>query len=286
MRSIAGAGHPPVSIAAVTSEPPVPAPRLLCSSVSVFTKPPREAFSLIAEAGFDGIEVMVTKDPDTQDPDRLRELSEEHELPIGVIHAPFLLMTRSVWGSDPIGKIDRGIELAVEIGARIVVVHPPYRWQTAYGRWLVDRLPALSEGTGVRVAVENMFPLRVRGRKVATFHTRQTIQDLETYPHVVLDTSHAAVARLDLSEALARLRGRLAHVHLSNNAGRGWDSHLPVDQGVLPLDRFLKSLAEQGFAGAISLEIDLRRHADDPKALRRVLVRNLDYCRARLPLAV
>jgi sugar phosphate isomerase/epimerase len=257
---------------------------LLCSTVSVFAKPLREAFSLISEAGFDGVEVMVTKDPATQDPLLLQDLSEDQGLPVEAIHAPFLLMSRTVWGTDPVGKIYRAIELAEGVGAPLVIVHPPYRWQTAYGRWLDEQLPGLSAHTGVRVAVENMFPVRVRGRKVAAFHATRTLEDLEPFPHVVLDTSHAAVSHLDLFEALERLQGRLAHVHLSNNAGKGWDSHLPLDQGVLPLDRFLDTLAGNAFGGTVSLELDLRRYLDDDTALREVLVSSREFCEERLAL--
>ena len=257
-------------------------PPVICSTVSVFSKPLREAFSLLADAGFAGVEIMVTKDPDTQDAARIRELADAHALRVFAIHAPFLLVTRSVWGTDPVGKIDRAIELASGVGAALVVVHPPYRWQAGYRRWLDERLPRIAKDTGVRVAIENMFPMRVRGRKVATFHARQSLEELEGFPHVVLDTSHAAVAGLDPGEALTRLGHRVAHVHLSNNAGKGWDSHLPIDQGVLQLDRFLEVIAANGLDGAISLEIDLRRFLDDDRSLRDVLAHNRELCESGL----
>ena len=258
-------------------------PAIVCSTISVFSKPIDEAFDLIAGAGFDGVEIMVTKDPDTRDGRRIRELSEDHRLPVAAIHAPFLLMSRRVWGVDPVGKIDRAVELAREVGAPLVVVHPPYRWQRAYRRWLDDRPPETTDRPVV--AVENMFPLRVRGRAVGTFHAGQSIEDLGLRPRVVLDTSHAAVAGLDLVDVLERLGDRLVHVHLSNNAGTGWDSHLPLDQGVLDLGAFLEALATRGFAGAVSLEIDLRPHLSDDEALRRILVRNRALCAERLGLA-
>ncbi|HZD16924.1 MAG TPA: sugar phosphate isomerase/epimerase family protein [Actinomycetota bacterium] len=269
----------------MTSEPGARRPKLLCSTVSLFGTSLHQAFPLIADAGFEGVEVMVTRDPDTRDPDRLRELSEDHGLVIEAIHAPFLVMSRTVWGTDPVAKISRATELAERVGARLVVVHPPYRWQTAYRRWLDEDLPGRSE-TEVRIAIENMFPVRVRGRKVVSVHGGQSLEHLVRHPDVVLDTSHAAVAGLDLFETVSRLGDRLSHIHLSNNAGRGWDSHLPVDQGVLPLDRFLGSVATEGFHGAISLELDLRRYRNDLDRLRRVLAHNRRFCESRLSLAV
>jgi sugar phosphate isomerase/epimerase len=200
---------------------------------------------------------MVTKDPESQDPVRIRALAEEFGLTVGALHAPCLLLTRKVWGTDPIGKIDRSVEVAADADVPVVVVHPPYRWQRAFRRWLVEDLPGLEERTGVAVAVENMFPVRVAGRDV-TFHSNQDLEALDGLPHLVLDTSHAAVAKHDLIGVRRLFGDRLRHVHLSDNAGKGWDSHLPPGDGVLDLDAFLGDLAVSGFGGAVSLEVDLR----------------------------
>lgn len=242
-----------------------------------------DAFGLIAGAGFSGVEVMVTKDPDTRDPQRLRELAEDHGVRIDALHAPFLLVTRTVWGTDPVGKIHRAVELAEEVGAPLVVVHPPFRWQSRYRRWVREELSAFAESTPVVVGVENMFPVHVRGRRVA-FHAVTTLADLDGFDHVVLDTSHASVAGLDLLEVLDALRGRIAHVHLSDNPGKGWDSHLPLGEGILPLEPFLENLAAAGYTGTVSLELDLRRHQGDVEALREALSRNREFCAARFPL--
>jgi sugar phosphate isomerase/epimerase len=264
------------------NEPSFPGPHLACSTGAFFGRPLKEAFEHIAAAGYTGVEIMVTHDPASQDPRMLRELSEGHGLAIRAVHAPFLLMTRRVWGTDPIAKIYRSIELAEEIDAPLVVVHPPYRWQAKYRRWLDEQLPELSDHTGVMVGMENMFPVRLRGERGVTFHVRQQLEDLERFPHVVLDTSHAAVAGVDPLDAFRRLGDRLVHIHLSNNAGRGWDSHLPVDRGVLPIGQFLDVLAAEGFTRTISLELDLRQYLDDGSALHEVLVGNRQFCEVRL----
>src|SRR5439155_6341712 len=117
--------------------------------------PLREAFSRIAEAGFGAAEVMVTRDPATQEGHLMSKLAQDLGLRVEAIHAPFLLIARSVWGTEPVGKIYRAIELAEDVGAGLVVIHPPYRWQSGYRRWVNERLPDLSSGTGVTVAMEN-----------------------------------------------------------------------------------------------------------------------------------
>jgi sugar phosphate isomerase/epimerase len=257
-------------------------PTLLFSTAPFFRQPLRQAFRAVADAGFDAVEVMVTQDPATQHPDRLAELALEFELRVAAIHAPFLLVTRRVWGPDPVVKIDRAIELANGVGASLVVVHPPFRWQKAYRRWIAERLRIVTAESGVTVAVENMFPLRLPGAPSMRFHSESARADAQAAPHLVLDTSHAAVSGVDIRQALARDHERIRHVHLSNNAGRGWDSHLPVGRdGILPIESFLADLTD-GYRGMVSLELDLRPWMEDAKALRELLVQQREYCASRL----
>jgi len=245
---------------------------LLFSSAAFFARPLDATFRIVTETGYAGVEVMVTKDPQSQDPNAMRRLARQHDLTIGAIHAPSLLVTRKVWGTDPIGKIDRAIAVAEQAEVPVVVMHPPYRWQRSYRRWLDEELPELEARTGVTVAIENMFPIRMGSRRGVTFHANQDLDDLEGLPHLVLDTSHAAVAHHDPIDVRRRFGERLRHVHLSDNAGRGWDSHLPPGEGVLDLDAFCAELGDDGYEGSVSLEVDLRTHLTDPQRLRAVMI--------------
>ena len=139
-------------------------PRLLFSSAAFFARPLSDTFALIAETGYRAAEVMVTKDPASQDPAAIRRLADDHGLWIGALHAPCLLLTRRVWGTDPIGKIQRALEVASDAEIPVVVMHPPYRWQQSYRRWLSSELHDVEATTGVTLAIENMFPLHVGSR--------------------------------------------------------------------------------------------------------------------------
>jgi sugar phosphate isomerase/epimerase len=258
------------------------APRLLLSTAPFFRYPLREAFRHTREAGFSAVEVMVTADPATQDPRRLQELAGEFGLAIRALHAPFLLLTRRVWGTDPIAKIYRATQVAEQADIPLVVVHPPYKWQVRYRKWIDERIGDFSARSGVMVGVENMFPVKIRGERGLRFHASQDFEDLDRYPNLVLDTSHLAVARYDVIEAFRRYRDKVVHFHLSNNAGKGWDSHLPVDEGVLPLGALLEEISRDGYGGTIALELDLRPYVGDDDAVKEVLVRNREFCESRL----
>jgi sugar phosphate isomerase/epimerase len=251
------------------------------SSAAFFARPLADTCRLVADAGYEGLEVMVTKDPASQDPTSMRRLARQHGIEIGAIHAPSLLLTRKVWGTDPIAKIDRAIDVAQRAEIPVVVMHPPYRWQRGYRAWLEEELPDLEERTGVTVAIENMFPVRL-GERSVTFHANQDLEDLEGLPHIVLDTSHAAVANHDPIEVRRRFGSRIRHVHLSDNAGKGWDSHLPPGEGVLDIDGFLDDLVVAGYDGTVSLEVDLRRQSTHPGSLAEVMVSMRERCERRL----
>lgn len=258
------------------------APKLLLSTAPFYRQPLREAFRHAREAGYGAVEVMVTPDPATQDGRTLRDLAAQFDLSVEALHAPFLLVSRRIWGTDPVEKIYRATQVAEEVGAPLVVVHPPYRWQVRYRQWVARSLREYMERTGVVIGVENMFPLKVRGDRGVRFHASQDFDDLARYPTLVLDTSHLAVSRFDPVETYARYREKVVHFHVSNNAGKGWDSHLPVDEGVLALDRLLGAVAQDGFRGSVSIELDLRRYLGDDGAVRDVLVRNREFCEEHL----
>src|SRR5205823_4054808 len=109
-------------------------------------------------------------------------------------HAPFLLITRRVWGTDPIGKIYRAVQLAEQVEAPLVVIHPPYKWQYRFRRWIEKSLAEFSARTGVTVAVENMFP--VGGERGVTFHAGQDVDELDDYPYLVVEKAlHEVLVR-------------------------------------------------------------------------------------------
>lgn len=143
---------------------------VLLSTSSVFPEPTAAAFELAAALGYDGVEVMVWTDPVSQDARALQVLSAHYGVPVRSVHAPCLLITMRVWGTEPWEKLRRSARLAVEVGAPTVVVHPPFAWQRDYATGFGAGLRALhKQFPEVSFAVENMYPVRVRGREFVPY---------------------------------------------------------------------------------------------------------------------
>jgi len=229
------------------------------STASVYPDRAPDAFEAAARLGYDGVEVMVATDPVSQDVDVLRRLTDYHQVPVLAVHAPNLLITQRVWGREPWGKLLRAKDVAEQLGARVVVVHPPFRWQRDYARDFETGLASMSEETDVIFAVENMFPLRAGGTEVAPYAPHWDPVGMDV-PHVTLDLSHTAVSGSDALAMAADLGGRIAHVHLADGTGvANRDEHLVPGRGGQPCAEMLRLLSAAGYAGTVVLEVNTRR---------------------------
>ena len=244
------------------------------------------AFRLAADAGFDGIEVMVTSDPATQSARRIGALASRFGMPVLSIHAPVLFFSALAFGRDPRTKLERAARLAADLGASTVVAHPPWRWQ---GRW-AERFEAavaeLAERHGVVIAVENMFPVSAGGRAREAFAPHWNPGELAV-DRLVLDVSHATMARLSALELAEQWGDRLHHVHLCDAAapeagGRLHDAHLVPGRGGQPVAALLRHLATTGFTGDVVAEVNTRHCGLDDAARLVELRETVAFAREHL----
>jgi sugar phosphate isomerase/epimerase len=253
-------------------------------TTSVLPRRLRDAFRLAAEAGFDGIEVMITSDRATQDPSRLAALRDEFGMPVLSIHAPVLLFSSHVFGRNPLVKLRRSVELAEAVGATTVVVHPPYRWQRRSAALFVETVRRLSERHGMRIAVENMFPVTRGGIEHDPFAPSWNPGELDV-DALTLDFSHAGMSGRSAADLAREWGSRLQHVHLCDAActepgGALLDEHLVPGRGAQPVAEVLQGLAESGFAGHIIAEITTRACGRDDEQRVAWLRETLAFARS------
>jgi sugar phosphate isomerase/epimerase len=242
------------------------------STTCVFPASVEKAFKMARLAGFDGMEIMVTNDPVSQDPIALRALSEKYSLPILSIHAPTLFLTTFVWGRDPGVKLQRSAELAAAVGAPSVVVHPPFRWQSGYAENFVRVVAETQSSTGVEICVENMFPWKVGGKILKAYSPSPDPLDMNP-DAMTLDFSHASLTGRDSLEYAMAMGDRLRHIHLcdgtkSVDEGNMFDEHLVPGYGNQPVAETLTWLAENHWTGQVVAEVSLHKIRDEKTKLR------------------
>ncbi len=273
--------------------------QFIFSTGSLHTYSLDRCFDFAAQAGFDGIELMVDHRWDTQQREYLQRLVDRHGLPIVAVHSPFAPVPG--WPGDQPGLIKSTVNLAEALGAQIGVHHLPERAGLAfvavgerragipipgwdkhanYRPWLLDQYPALQEQTAVRLCIENLPAKRWLGRRV-NFNTWNTGDEICRFPALTLDTTHLATWGLEPLEVYRRWQTRVQHVHLSNyNNGR---EHRRPETGQLRLDRFPAQLAADGYQGAIPLELhpDSLDAGKGDQRVGALMANSLATCRRR-----
>jgi D-psicose/D-tagatose/L-ribulose 3-epimerase len=131
------------------------------------------------------------------------------------------------------------------------VIAPSDQW-----KWAVEGVVELgshAEQLGLEIAVEiEPFALSIVNN---VGRVDQFLRDV-AYPNVKanIDVSHLALAK-DGAGEISRLAGRIAHAHLSDCDGRK-HGDLPPGRGVVDFPPYLKALAESGFDGTVSIELE------------------------------
>lgn len=276
---------------------------LILSTGSLYNFDVSTVMALAREAGFDGIELMIDWRRETHHLPHLEKLCRKHALPILAVHSPFASMRIQGWPVDPVETIQKSVQLAEDLGARTVVVHPPTRWlrlqgivagpQRSWkislplpvvgpgrlGRWLWQELPNLQARSRVKIAVENMPCRRVGPFKLDPYHFTHPDQ-LNHFQFLTFDTTHAGTRQLDLFDFYRQIRPKVAHVHLSNYNGR---EHQLLTNGHLPLAALLEKLVTDQFKGVVSVELNpTSLQADDEIALQQNLHHTVTFCREAL----
>ena len=242
---------------------------LSLSTGCIYIYPLRSIFSIASESGFAGMELVVSPEVELRGGRYARRLAEDYGLAIFSLHPPILPFPG--W-SDYRTLIPRLIDLALEVGAEYVVLHPPNALSLAEGRGrsyveaLTDALQRMG-GTEVRIALENRAFFRSGDRRYALGDLRELRAFADEFDlPMVLDTSHAATSTYSLAEAYGIVADRLVNVHLSDLRPPPWPLDAPClhtylkhhqipGDGQLPLAAFLRRLASDGYCGSITMEI-------------------------------
>jgi sugar phosphate isomerase/epimerase len=276
-----------------------PAIKVGLSTASVYPLRTEAAFEYAAELGYDGVELMVWAETVSQDIGAIAALSKRYNVPVLSVHAPCLLISQRVWGSDPVSKLDLSVQAAERLGAQTVVVHPPFRWQRRYAEGFSEQVAWLEEHSDVMVAVENMFPFRADrffgsgqpsiermrrrggpGAGVSAFAPSYDPLD-GNHAHYTLDLSHTATAGTDAIEMAGRMGSGLVHLHLCDGNGASTDEHLVPGRGTQPTAEVCQMLAGSDFTGHVVLEVTTS--GARTKAERDVLLtESLEFARTYL----
>jgi len=162
-----------------------------------------------------------------------------------------------------LGEMLSSFDLAADLGAEKVVLHPPM--VTGLGVFVVPTvkelafafLEKMSEAgaeRGLPLCLENMMP-----RNILAVEPEDFFEIFERFPDfkLTLDSGHAHIDNPGgnrLRGFVDRFPGKIGHLHLSDNSGRG-DEHHAVGKGTIDFSSLAFKLREDGYNDTVTLEI-------------------------------
>jgi len=233
-------------------------------------RPVLEEIELVSKMAFDYLE--LTMDPPEahhatlrRDGTKIRATLERSRLDL-VCHLPSFLSTADLTPSlrsASVQEIRDSLRVASDLGALKVVLHPSFvvglgvlvlDQAREYARESLEAVVEQADRLGLTLCLENMFPASnslVRPEDFAPV--------LAAFPslRLTLDIGHAHVGNADGSRFLGFVDAfpdRLAHIHASDNSGRG-DDHLPIGAGTIDFARVAGALRGIGYDQTVTLEV-------------------------------
>jgi sugar phosphate isomerase/epimerase len=218
------------------------------------------------EIGFDTVDLFV--DPLDIDVRERRLIADEcHRLELPIISIACVAVGLIDFNPSVrrfhLQRVRAYLDLAYEYRARnVLLVLGEYLWnqevippaeQWRLGVEAVRELGIRAGELGLEIALE-LEPFRL-----------SLVNDIDSMVRFLDDVAQPAVkANIDIShlclsnvapEELRRLRGRAAHVHISDCDGRR-HGDLPPGRGVVPFGPYLQEIKALGIDGAISIELE------------------------------
>ena len=154
------------------------------------------------------------------------------------------------------------IDLAVRMGAGMVIVHPSAgaigederEARMEQSKRSIETIAGMARQAGRRVAIE-FLPRMCLGRSAAELLSLVEDVDAST-AGVCLDTNHLMDGFASLPEVVRSLAPRLFSLHCSDYDG-GDEKHWPPLRGVIDWPAFLSALSAVGFSGPLHYEARL-----------------------------
>jgi fructoselysine 3-epimerase len=252
----------------------------------------RDAIPLIAEIGFDGVDIWGGRPHvyrQDYSPAELKELCQiitGHGLSVSSFMPAFYRYPHSLSNPNPkvrqdsIDYMRQCIDNAAILGARVVLIVPDL---SLVGQARLDSRQRLIESIDVCARYASQYELKL-GIEVLHFDETDLVNTsddaigiIHELGHanlgVVLDTGTLNLSKEDPQEAVAKLSGLLLQVHVNDNHGGHKQQNLIPGEGTYNFRELIQVLQKDDYSGFLSAELS-KEYSDDPMpALRKTVER-------------
>ncbi len=200
-------------------------------------------FEFANKAGYDGIEVGMDGNYDTQDPEYLKKLEKRYNIQIKA----FSLSEKFE------EKLMKNFQETVREFPNVVInLNSPQVLSFKYKKWIENTVPKLAKKYDLIFCRKNTPVKMLLG--FIPKRSDNSIEALKKKGNICLDLSALAMSNEDIIKAVSLLGTHLKHIYLSN-ISQHQPYALPMN-GILPIESFLVKLAKRSFHGHFTLRVN------------------------------
>ena len=247
------------------TSPPI-APRISCSTASLYHLPLATTVGLLRDAGFDGVELVASPETLARGMRTTQRILQRAGMPALSFHPPLLPFPG--WPRDQFWRGLTTAHHARDLGCEVAVIHAPKSHSLATPR-AQQYIAAIDAAH--RTATEHDFVIGLEttqrpwdGKPPLLFDDLTYFLGFADEHHlsVTFDTCHAAASGNDLLADLDHIGPRLRNIHFSDcltlGPGKKPKTHVSPGQGnTVNLAAFVRALATHRYTGLITCELSL-----------------------------
>lgn len=207
---------------------------------------------VMKESGIIGLELVLLKNTNVVDINKIKEFSKLYEIPILSLHQPVISLNMN---KEDIEKL---FLYGSILKVKVIVIHIGAISRLLADSNFVHLIKVLQKKNKILMGVENLpiMPLNFFNR--VTYKTREFSQLLtKNSLSITFDTTHLAQAGEDIIGFYKANGKNIVNIHLSNYIrGIIGKQHTILTNGNLEIDRFLKILKESSYENLLTLEIN------------------------------
>jgi len=215
--------------------------------------------SKLEQAGIDGLELIAPPFISRKNIEKIKKISQKYNLEILSIH-----QTHDSSLNITLNEIERLSNIAHNFLAYVVVLHINALGNKLFDKNFISELKRLQNKYKVVFGIENMpkspFSLAKEMYKGNEFSQALKASDL----NITFDTTHLGQAGENICEFYKNNKEKIVNIHLSDYK-KSWlnrmlllanGTHLPLNEGELPITKFLKTLKKENYQGLITMEVN------------------------------
>ncbi len=202
-------------------------------------------FGFAKSAGYDGVEILVTANYDTQNASYIKELEKRHDIRVKAFTLPSKVPIELLKGFQDVVK---------EFPQAKLNMFPAQSFSFTYKKWLENIAPKLCRKYDLKMNYRNMPIDFLLG--VIPKNSENSLHSLREKGTICLDLSAVWSSKQDIMRTIHFLGDKLQSVYVSNVYQNRPYSRL--ETGILPIESFLTKLKQEKYKGQIVLNVSAR----------------------------